>query len=1032
MSQPPPLVNLPPVQNLEEVNGTFRNPVIEETAISPDLAQYIEGFVNALSPRDETNRAILHGFVTLLCKHAAYPREKFNKLVDPNGGPIGQLNQRMEYESGRIDRFQNLLAASQERISNEIRSARDSETVSSPPETVERQLSERFRNIKIHFSKDDAAASRISKSLQHSTKFDIFTGEDMGLFSRWVNKLISGFRLMKPTEHNACLIAMHHLTGRAAELASNLPEHVRLDNLDVLLTHLDSLFNATASQEVSKNLLSTFVQREDMSVQDYALSLEHLHSRAYPNDPCHTSVYLKDKFISGLISKEIQTKLRTPPTPANYRAAYEDALALSAAHYPEHQIPRHKGSTWKMGATMKHPLLSKPSHEATKHTQILKIETPSEINAVKSWCSFHKSSRHSNSECRMQKGKSKKNPVKKKKKINRTTKTRSKSKKRYVRSLAGVDNGEEVPESTDESSDEDDENDSPDNPKLLSIQPSECQLEYSNSNDHVILMMSEPSANDDSIFDFSTSELIPEFDLSDSDVEMVLASVEKSLNTPKPEVEVSDPFPVVKPSEDSIPPTTDSKTKSKISNSGHDSGKDSPCEEIVDLTDYNSDSTGTSFGSMDHLQVDLFKKPKLARRTLKPTPRNKRKTSAKSDDQTNDQSLVVNPDLFRSAKAPFYHNNSRKIRNNTHIAGPINSDEDDPQIKSLKSEAGYPFIFKEAQKIKPYYCTESLSDDLSDTEIIDGKISWPIRKRFFYDPEISPEQLQTVISAIHEKEPNKWDKQKVEQDALQFYTEYFCELQNSQDWKKKARNRIRAFNTKVTRAKYYPDTQDSITTDQQRLNLEAKLRLLFKVFYDVMEDVYTFKDEHFMQTVHSTIVIPSFKTIQHLFVHSRCRTCRNTTINQCASERRNRFDNLLFSLSKISAFEFDNASENQAFLVLERTQIKADEFNPDRFSLGFSSRELDTYESFSETEKADFNSELRRIVECNNMTHPFHEFRGCTPLSLSNVTKNTISIIIRLRRKNLLSIARSLLTRFKHRQNNLHARFGQLSLEDKV
>ena len=114
--------------------------------------------------------------------------------------------------------------------------------------------------------------------------------------------LTSGINLFQPTEPNACRLAIHLLRGKAAEMAKTIPQNHNMSNLQDILTALDKLFNTTGNRIVAVNIFNSFSQREDISVQDYSIRIEHLFYRAYPGVDPDTSIFLMDRFISGLVS----------------------------------------------------------------------------------------------------------------------------------------------------------------------------------------------------------------------------------------------------------------------------------------------------------------------------------------------------------------------------------------------------------------------------------------------------------------------------------------------------------------------------------------------------------------------------------------------------------------------------------------------------------------------------------------------------------------------------------------------------------
>ena len=221
-----------------------------------------------------------------------------------------------------------------------------------------------------------------------------------------------------------------------------------MTNLQELLTSLDKIFNTTGNRIVAVNLFNSFSQREDMSVQDYSIGIEHLFYRAYPGVDPNGSIFLMDRFITGLVSPQVKEKLWMPPQPGNFRDAVNSAMAFTAAMFPEHQTLRQRSLAWKMAASASHPLLTKSIHKDSRGSiQMVdsSLDGDVSIQAMRQWCAFHKFDKHSDSDCRAQRDSatsttqtSKKHPKGAIKKENRPHRLKFKSKgdkKKFLRSI---------------------------------------------------------------------------------------------------------------------------------------------------------------------------------------------------------------------------------------------------------------------------------------------------------------------------------------------------------------------------------------------------------------------------------------------------------------------------------------------------------------------------------------------------------------------------------------------------------------------
>ena len=149
-------------------------------------------------------------------------------------------------------------------------------------------------------------------------------------------------------------------------MVKNIPQQVSMTNLQELLTGLDKLFKTTGNIIVAVNIFNSFSQREDMSVQDYSIGIEHLFYGAYPRVHPDKSIFLMDCFITGLVSPQVKEKLRILPQPGTFRDAVNSAMAFTAAMFPDHQTLKQRSLAWKMAASSSHPLLTKSIHNAPK------------------------------------------------------------------------------------------------------------------------------------------------------------------------------------------------------------------------------------------------------------------------------------------------------------------------------------------------------------------------------------------------------------------------------------------------------------------------------------------------------------------------------------------------------------------------------------------------------------------------------------------------------------------------------------------
>ena len=331
--------------------------------------------------------------------------------------------------------------------------------------TVSRRMDQVGNNALVTFSEDDEKAAKRAKLFGASSKYDTFTGHDMNQFPEWITQFISGINLFQPTEPNACKIALQLMKGKAAEMSKNVSINVTMQNLQELLTALDRIFNSTGNRTVAVGLFNGFVQREDLSVQDYSIRIEQLFYRAYPGQNPDNSIFLMDRFINGLVSMEVKQRLRIPPQPAYFREAVEKAMSLTAAIYHNDQILKQKSMAWKMAASISNPINVRTSSRVPRGA-LQMIDIPDDVEAtvqsLKKWCTLHKTDKHSNVDCRAQKELTanttttpKKRPKGKEKRKTKTRKLKFKSKADKKKFLRSIEDTEGVSVESASSDDED-------------------------------------------------------------------------------------------------------------------------------------------------------------------------------------------------------------------------------------------------------------------------------------------------------------------------------------------------------------------------------------------------------------------------------------------------------------------------------------------------------------------------------------------------------------------------------------------------
>ena len=161
------------------------------------------------------------------------------------------------------------------------------------------QLDERFGNIIIQFSRNSEHAQNNARAIP-GLRYPEFSGSDMSSFPEWASQFFNAVNLFKPIEEQACQTALVLMKERASEMVQPLTATAPKD-FKLLMIRLDEIFNPSGNQQVALALFETFVQKEDMTIQEYAHEIESLYRRAYPSLSANQSGHLMFRFINGLL-----------------------------------------------------------------------------------------------------------------------------------------------------------------------------------------------------------------------------------------------------------------------------------------------------------------------------------------------------------------------------------------------------------------------------------------------------------------------------------------------------------------------------------------------------------------------------------------------------------------------------------------------------------------------------------------------------------------------------------------------------------
>ena len=1050
--------------------------------------------------------------------------------------------------------------------------------------SISRKMGQVGNNVTVTFSKDDDTASKKSKLFGSSAKIDVFTGLDMNQFPEWVAQFLSGINLFQPTEPNACRLAIHLLRGKAAEMAKTIPQNHNMSNLQDILTALDKLFNTTGNRIVAVNIFNSFSQREDVSVQDYSIRIEHLFYRAYPGVDPDTSIFLMDRFISGLVSPQIKEKLRIPPQPTNFRDAVNSAMAYTAAIFPEHQTLRQKSLIWKMAASCSHPLQTKSIHNVPMGSINMVDDLPDgdhSILTLRQWCSLHKSDKHSDSDCRVQKettassGKQpKKRPPTTKKDIKpRRLRFKSKTdKKKFLRSIEDTE-GVSI-----ESCDSDDEGVVAQSLMQLDEAQQQDDSEDEENEDFHILVMDTPPTNDtdvmmeDSEFesallhdpfteelDSAVTNMQLEGELSTAPATMTPQTGLNSLNSLEP-VRLESPtvsIPQLKVEENPFSPSTYSPDTEMypslpspqrpgpapaanplphgpllyrgvyympipaphnivVAQSTIPSPTKVPCADQGNVEPSPKEdpkidsepSTGIpqpvpAPGSTEHSEPEpapiVTSNPETKDEPLPtnnpgatdvsvnqgfsvpsaPAPKKENKRSrgySRSPSHSRSSSQHRRETLTSSSGSESQIRRSRGKNKRTvdinssplvasasknhlgHVTRPKQglTVTVPPEDGIHLSEVQLPFTpvlahlapleqasSQELDVTKtptpgPQTVVEFPTDPLpgdSDVDLDTGdsqNASIPNGIRLTYDSNSILEDHRAFASTVLDKEPEQWDRLRVDRNPSQFYQEYFLDQQKIHDVRSKGHSRIQAFNVRVTRQEPQSPTVWMTSSKEGKEKLEAKFKQALTSLYDAFEMAYQFEHPEFISDLRNHLVKTAVTQITSLYASSRCRTCyRGRQMD--AAWRRSRFDNLLPFMAEVPHDSYKKAEDYQASVLLEKTTLIPDGPRNDRYRLGLTLEDQKRYSSLPTSERKSFDAELANLAGVNSLIRMSKrgEIQKDTPPSLClNLTHASYQKIRQLRRQNMLPVAQALLQRYHDRQTNLVSRFGKLSVRN--
>ena len=114
--------------------------------------------------------------------------------------------------------------------------------IATSPAPVVKNMGETFGHFIVPFSPTAEAAAQVKKQ---GVKYQSFDGSDLSTFPTWVTTFFNGINIFKPTEQEACKMALYLMQDKAAEMTKHLTGQVDMTNLKNLLNEMDQIFNAS-------------------------------------------------------------------------------------------------------------------------------------------------------------------------------------------------------------------------------------------------------------------------------------------------------------------------------------------------------------------------------------------------------------------------------------------------------------------------------------------------------------------------------------------------------------------------------------------------------------------------------------------------------------------------------------------------------------------------------------------------------------------------------------------------------------------
>lgn len=914
-------------------------------------------------------------------------REQLRELVQSQQPPQGNPN--VGRNTGQDNNIQAQLQELQRTVGN--LSMRGNHTLNNPNETMNCTITGYGTNCTLTLSSDEQTARNNAK-LAVGVRFTEYDGNTS--YSDWRTSFLAKLNFLKPTEMSACLHALSLMSGKAASMTKHLrEEQPPIQRLSDLFSRLDKIFHTVGDAAIAANLYETCTQQEDQSIQDYFIRLDTLFRQAYPESPPESSRQLANKFARGLLSQTIRQQILQPPLCENIAKMAEKAMQLATVYYPEAQIPGNKSrnTRYKMATYQEDRHKDKVSVMNDDSIEVVRRKEEPEV-----WCNYHKVDTHDTSECRAQQ----KDPTGKNARKTLTSKQKSyiKAGRKYrklqqnakvKRRLSAIEEDAGIVDSSEiESSDETEDEGVEDPTEIAHLEGAILMMEskeISRAMQEITTDAAKRAKLQDAIMEQATQKL----------KSVAVVPTHSTLDTGKQQLKS---VVVVPMHSDLAKDQVKSEASADMDDTPSHSAQSANYAALSGTMDPNlnevSDSLEMECNDMDSLFSEDVELPK-------DSPSEDVELSGASVHMSDADILKLVPQMHLESEEEYVS-------------------DIDPNTGDLVLTKDYPdVIFSILNK---------------------------------YNPDCSDHDKQVFASTLIKMQPEIWDPKLIQQDLDGFYKTWHQENKSLKRWRKAQNWILSRENFKLTRADlvlnhYYkvdqkPGRDHKKALDERRharnrlfhstasvVKLQDQIKDLFSKAYDVLAHVHEFQEPGYTRYVGEEVIIASIRAIEHLFVSTRCRTCKApATTQRDRLANLDRFRQLLPLLGNLTPDFQKVAEDNKAISCLSALVPMTSTADPaDPYSLGLTNSERESFRLLRDSEKKLLNEVMAALV--NNVSLTPRRERGnlsnCEEsVHIDTLTPEERDFLIFRRRGYLRPVYQKLLRKFSLRDTNMMRKYA--------